>query len=222
MVAYTRRSVGCGLTDESFNEVQRMADRRGITVSELVRHYIEEGLSNPTPNEIRRLNDRLSTIEKALKELYTMAILNWAQVEEEPPKPRLKLLMPWQPGFMEQWKARLKEQGLVDEETGEIAYDKLEPAPDVYDFWNDPMNDFDEQACLRDMWKADGSWTEEEEKQYQESRKRVPKYTRKKKKTSGRKTRKAAGPKSEGTKPAKSSGEGNPKVAKRGTRKPKP
>lgn len=128
-----RRSVGCGLTDAMYEEVRKAALKRGITVSELVRHYIEEGLSNPTPAEIRRLNDRLSTMEGAIKELYEIAVMNWGSVESEPKK-NVKLAMPWEPEFhlepkkegartavkwmpefLDKWKNKLSGKGLVNE-----------------------------------------------------------------------------------------------------------
>lgn len=45
------------------------------------------------------------------------------------------------------------------------------------------MTEEETEDLLRDMWKAEGCWTQEEEKEYQEKRKtkREPKYTRAKK-----------------------------------------
>nr|WP_281719555.1 hypothetical protein [Nitrosomonas nitrosa] len=171
-----------------------MAAKRGITVSELVRHYIEEGLSNPTPREIRRLSDRLSTMERAILELYEMAIVNWAQVEKEPKKTSPKIFLPWQPEFLEQWKATLDAKGMLSERTGMTAYEEMKAAREREDSegargWEDEPDE-DIQAYLREMWIADGSWTEAEEKKFQEKRKRVPKYTRAKKKTTSRRTTK--------------------------------
>jgi hypothetical protein len=73
--------------------------------------------------------------------------------------------LPWLTGDWNKWKEGLKKRGLVDEKTGKTAYEKLSEAPD-YNIWED--DDDDIQATLREMWKADGSWTEEEEKNYQE------------------------------------------------------
>jgi len=231
MVAITRRSVGCALTDESYDEVMRMAERRGITVSELVRHYIEEGLSNPTPREIRRLNDRLSTMERAILELYEMAIVNWAQVEKEPKKEPSTVLLPWQSGFLEQWKTTLETKGMLNERTGMIAYEEMKAAQerDEQTIWEEEPEE-DMQAYLREMWKADGSWSEEEEKRYQEKRKRVPKYTRAKKQTKSTRAKQKPAVQSDSAtktvsqKRRNQGSKGTPKgsISRSKTRKPKP
>lgn len=161
-----KTQVSAAVADETYKQVLKEAARRGITVSELVRHCVEEGLSNPTPQELRRLGDRLTTIEGALKELYEMAVVNWSKVEKEKVIAAPLVALPWLTGDWESWKAKLKEKGLLDEKTGKTAYEKLSAAPDLSDVWSE--DDDDTQAMLRDMWKADGSWTEEEEKAYQE------------------------------------------------------
>lgn len=183
---YQKRSVGCAVSEQTYDEFMRMAARRGITVSELVRYYIEEGLSNPTPREIRRLTDRLTTIEGLIKELYEMAVMNLAQVQHELKKEAVKVPLPWMPGALDEFKKQLKNKGLVNEKTDKTAYEELiDRSPD----WEDDsfkyeLTEKEEQALLREMWKADGSWTEKEEKEYREKMKRVPKYTRAKKTTS--------------------------------------
>jgi hypothetical protein len=182
---YQKRSVGCAVSEQTYDEFMRMATRRGITVSELVRYYIEEGLSNPTPREIRRLTDRLTTIEGLLKELYEMAVMNWAQVQHEPKKEAVKAALPWMPGGFDEFKKQLKNKGLVNEKTEKTAYEEL---IDRSSDWEDDSSKYEltekeEQAYLREMWKADGSWTEKEEQEYREKMKRVPKYTRAKKTT---------------------------------------
>lgn len=165
----TKTQVSAAVTDDTYKQVLKEAARRGITVSELVRYYVEEGLNNPTPQELRRLADRLMTIEGALKELYEMAVVNWAQVKKETPKASPLAFLPWMPEDWDNWKKTLEKKGLVNEKTGKTAYEKLFEAPDYYDplgVWHD--DDDDIQATLREMWKEDGSWTEEEESGYQE------------------------------------------------------
>lgn len=225
MVAITRRSVGCGLTDESYDQVMKMAARRGITVSELVRHYIEEGLSNPTPREIRRLTDRLSTIETAIKELYEMALVNWAQVEKPPKEEPYRAALPWMPGFLDDWKKTLDSKGMLNEKTGQTAYEELVQREQDWQTEDLPEDEEDIQAYLREMWKADGSWTEDEEARFQEARKRVPKYTRAKKTTTRKSTRKPKAKSDSATKPASQKrrnrgGKSTPKGSSRTRKKP--
>jgi hypothetical protein len=165
----TKTQVSAAVADDTYKQVLKEAARRGITVSELVRYFVEEGLNNPTPQELRRLSDRLTTIEGALKELYEMAVVNWSKVKKEKVIDAPLLDLPWLSGDWDNWKEGLKKRGLVDEKTGKTAYEKLSEAPDYDDplsVWHD--DDDDIQATLREMWKADGSWTEEEEKNYQE------------------------------------------------------
>jgi len=210
---YQKRSVGCAVSEPTYDEVTKVASRRGITISELVRYYVEEGLSNPTPREMRRLNDRLSTIEGVIKDLYEMAVVNWAQVKHK--SKALKPVLPWMPEYLDEWKKQLHRKGLVNEKTGKCAYEELKDrSPD----WGDEdclydMTETETQVMLREMWQADGSWTEEEESNYQEKlkTKRAPKYTRAKKTTSKPRQRK---PKLE----AKAAPDAKKKAAKKKTR----
>lgn len=165
--AYQKRTVGCSVSDDTYEQMLREAGRRGVTVSELARHYIEQGLNNPTPKELRRLYDRFSTMESALTELYSMAVVNWSQVKKEKVKP----VLPWSPGVLDAWKTQLKKKGLVNKKTGRIAYEDLTArVTDGFDVWDDGEDD-DIQSILRDNWKADGTWTDEEEAEYQEKQK---------------------------------------------------
>lgn len=169
-----KTQVAAAVTDDTYNRVLREAARRGVTVSELVRHYVEEGLSNPIPRDLRALHDRISTLEGVLKELYEMAVMNWAQVQKEVPKPLPPVPLPWMPGALEEWAKQLSERGLVNEKTGKLAYEELgrkhEDAPDYDEVWQ--MEEEENQRMLRDMWIADGSWTKDEELSYQEKMKR--------------------------------------------------
>lgn len=161
-----KTQVSAAVTDETYKQVLKEAARRGITVSELIRYYVEEGLNNPTPQELRRLTDRLTTIEGALTELYEMAVVNWSKANKEKAIDAPLVALPWLTGDWSNWKEALKKRGLVDEKTGKTAYEKLSEAPDCSDPWGE--DDDDIQASLREMWKADGSWSEEEEQRYQE------------------------------------------------------
>lgn len=164
-----KTQVSAAVSDDTYKQVLKEAARRGVTVSELVRYFVEEGLNNPTAQQLRRHGDRLTIIEAALKELYEMAVVNWSKVEKEKVIDAPLVALPWLSGDWNRWKEGLKKRGLVDEKTGKAAYEKLSEAPDYDDplsMWHD--DDEDIQASLREMWKADGSWTEEEEKNYQE------------------------------------------------------
>jgi hypothetical protein len=166
--AYQNRTIGSCVSDDTYEQMLREAGRRGITVSELIRHYIEEGLNNPTPKELRRLYNRFSTMELALTELYAMAVMNWSPVKKE----RVKTVLPWSPGALDSWKTQLRKKGLVNKKTGRIAYDDLaDSVSDGFDVWNDGEEDDDIQSVLRDTWKANGTWTAEEEAEYQENQK---------------------------------------------------
>lgn len=170
-----KTQVSASVTDDTYNRVLREAARRGVTVSELVRHYVEEGLSNPIPRELRALHDRISTTESVLRELYEMAVMNWAQVQKDVPKPLPPVPLLWMPGAFEGWKEQLSKRGLVNEKTGKLAYEELEEkykgAPDYDDPYD--MGPEETQQMLRDMWIADGSWTKDEEVSYQEKMKRL-------------------------------------------------
>jgi hypothetical protein len=193
---YQKRSVGCAVSDPTYDEVLKVATRRGITVSELVRYYVEEGLSNPTPREMRRLNDRLSTMEGVIKELYEMAVVNWAQVKPKSLKVP-KQPLPWEPGYFDAWKKQLTQKGLVNKKTGKSAYEDLKERSADWGEEGPPDSVTDEETedLLRSMWKADRSWTEKEETEYQQKLKarREPKYTRPKKAVSKPQKTKAAG-----------------------------
>jgi hypothetical protein len=166
--AYQNRTIGSCVSDDTYEQMLREAGRRGITVSELVRHYIEQGLNNPTPQELRRLYDRFSTMESALTELYSMAVVNWSQVKKEKVKP----VLPWSPGALDAWKAQLSKKGLVNKKTGRTAYEDLtDRIADGFNVWDDEIADEEIQSILRDNWKADGTWSDEEEAEYQEKQK---------------------------------------------------
>ncbi len=191
---YMRKTVSCSISDETYDEVAREASRRGITVSELMRYYVEQGLNNPTPQELRRLYDRFSTIEGGLKELYAMAVVNWAQVRTEKRKPAQLTPLPWMPGAWDNWKEQLAKKGLLNTKTGETAYEALtegtpKESPDLFDDYE--LTDKQTREYLRETWKADGTWTEEEEAEYQQDVKKKivskPKTAARKSKTTKRK-----------------------------------
>jgi hypothetical protein len=197
------RNMGCVVSPETYLEVMKLAERRGVTVSEMLRHFVEDGLNSTTPRELRQLNDRLSTIEATLIELYEMAVMNWAQVER-PERKQANAPLPWMPEFWENCKRQLKERGKV---AGKAAYEQLKERRELAgDLESDApwSDDEDTAALLRDMWKADGSWTEEEEAEYQEKLKRKvgikPKSVPQKGRTQARKATKpkAAKPKAGG------------------------
>ena len=168
-------TVGCSVSDDTYDQVMREAVRRGITVSELVRHYIEQGLSNPTPKELKRLYNRFTTIETALKELYAMAIVNWSQVKTERKKPGRPPALPLRPEAWKKWKGRLNKKDLVNKLTGKTAYEELTERNDDIPSTEKPDED-DIDEIMREAYKADGTWTEREEKEYQENlRKRIAK-----------------------------------------------
>lgn len=161
------RNMGCVVSPETYLEVMKLAERRGVTVSEMLRHFVGDGLNSTTPRELRQLNDRLSTIEATLIELYEMAVMNWAQVKK-PERKQANISLPWMPEFWEKSKAQLKKRGTVADKA---AYEQLKERrerEDDLDSGAPWFDDEDTDAVLRDMWKADGSWTEEEEAEYQE------------------------------------------------------
>lgn len=165
------RNMGCVVSPETYLEVMKLAERRGVTVSEMLRHFVEDGLNSTTPRELRQLNDRLSTIESTLIELYEMAVMNWAQVKK-PERTQANIPLPWMPEFWDNCKAQLKKRGTV---TDKAAYEQLKERrkrEDDLESGAPWLDDEDTDAMLRDMWKADGSWTEEEEAEYQEKLKR--------------------------------------------------
>lgn len=159
------RNMGCVVSAETYLEVMKLAEKRGVTISELLRHFIEGGLTSTTADELRELNMRLSTIEKTVIELYEMALVNWAAVKK-PARTGKKAALPLTPNLLEVWKIQLKKRGKTARKTG---YEQLKEASEQADFAEIPSPDDDEiQAILRDMWKADGSWSEQEEAEYQE------------------------------------------------------
>lgn len=171
---YLRKTVASSVSEETHEQLVREASRRGITVSELVRYFIEQGLDNPTPQELRRLYNRFSTIEDCLKELYAMAVVNWAQVKPAQRKPVQLAPLPWMPGALDNWKEQLAKKGLLNTKTGKTAYEALtertlEGDPDLFDAYD--LTDDQTSEILRESWKADGTWTEEEEAEYQEKKK---------------------------------------------------
>ncbi len=168
---YLKKTIGSSVSEETHGKLVREASRRGITVSELVRCFIEQGLNNPTPEQLRRLNDRFATMEGSLRELYAMAVVNWAQVKPEQTEPAQLAPLPWMPGVWDKWKEQLASKGVLNTETGKTAYEALtersfEESPELFD---GELTYDETREILRESWKADGTWTEEEEAEYQQN-----------------------------------------------------
>jgi hypothetical protein len=103
-----------------------------------------------------------------LKELYAMAIVNWAQVIPESEKAVQKAALPLTADVFAKWKAQLVKTCLLNKKTGKTAYEELsqKSTDDILEPGSDEWLDYYAKQLLRNTFKADGSWTEEEEAQY--------------------------------------------------------
>lgn len=174
-MVHQKRTVGCSVSDDTYLRVADAAAKRGITVSELVRHYVEEGLNNPTPGELRQLRERLSTTEGMLKELYEMAVVNWAPAKKGARKAP-QVALPFLPAF-EDWQKSLKKKGLANKRTGKTAYEELSERDDdelMNSAWD--MTDEEVQEQIEEFYKANDLWDEslEKDKQARLSGKKEP------------------------------------------------